>query len=128
MIYLDTSVALPHLLAEDETPPDELWRETLVSSRLFEYEIWTRIRARNLAATHTQAAQALLSRVAFLELIGEVLARARAPFPVPVRTLDTPHLASLQFPQEQDQPIQLATYDRRVVDAAVEAGVPLYPL
>ena len=32
MIYLDTSVALAHLLAEDRRPPDALWSETLVSS------------------------------------------------------------------------------------------------
>jgi predicted nucleic acid-binding protein len=128
VIYLDTSVALAHLLAEDRAPPDELWRETLVSSRLLEYEIWTRIHAGNLAATHAQAAQALLSRVAFLELIGEVLDRARAPFPTPVRTLDALHLASLRFLREQGQPIRLATYDRRMVDAAVKASVPLFPL
>lgn len=37
MIYLDTSVALAHLLAEDRQPPASLWDETLVSSRLLEY-------------------------------------------------------------------------------------------
>jgi len=31
MIYLDTSVALAHLLAEDRHPPDNLWTEVLVS-------------------------------------------------------------------------------------------------
>lgn len=41
MIYLDTSVALAHLLAEDRRPPEALWDETLVSSRLLEYELWT---------------------------------------------------------------------------------------
>ena len=39
MIYLDTSVALAHLLAEDRLPPVSLWHETLVSSRLLEYEL-----------------------------------------------------------------------------------------
>ena len=29
MIYVDTSVVLAHLLAEDRRPPDALWRETL---------------------------------------------------------------------------------------------------
>ena len=43
MIYLDSSVALAHLLGEDRRPPGELWSETLVSSRLFEYELWTRV-------------------------------------------------------------------------------------
>ena len=41
MIYLDTSVVLAHLLAEDRMPPRKLWEEELVSSRLLEYELWT---------------------------------------------------------------------------------------
>jgi hypothetical protein len=45
VIYLDTSVALAQLLAEDRLPPERLWQETLVSSRLLEYEIWNRIHA-----------------------------------------------------------------------------------
>ena len=40
MIYLDTSVVLAQLLAEDHRPPTALWSETLVASRLMEYEIW----------------------------------------------------------------------------------------
>jgi hypothetical protein len=38
VIYLDTSVLLAHLLAEHRSPPDALWAETLVASRLLEYE------------------------------------------------------------------------------------------
>ena len=49
MIYIDTSVALAHLLAEDRQPPGSLWEETLFSSRLLEYEIWTPLHARGLA-------------------------------------------------------------------------------
>jgi hypothetical protein len=36
MIYLDTSVALAHILVEDRVPPASLWSESLVSSRLIE--------------------------------------------------------------------------------------------
>jgi hypothetical protein len=50
LIYLDTSVALAHLLAEDRFPPPEMWQEDLVSSRLIEYELWNRIHARRLTA------------------------------------------------------------------------------
>lgn len=49
MIYLDTSVALAQLLAEDRVPPEPLWRDSLVSSRLLEYEIWTRFTRGGLA-------------------------------------------------------------------------------
>ena len=48
MIYLDSSVALAHLLVEDRVPPSALWAEPLVSSRLLECEVWTRIHARRL--------------------------------------------------------------------------------
>jgi hypothetical protein len=46
--YLDSSVALAHLLAEELEPPEELWREPLISSRLLQYEVWRRIHARQL--------------------------------------------------------------------------------
>ena len=61
MIYLDTSVVLAQLLAEDHRPPAALWSETLVSSRLMEYEIWTRLHARTLADSHGEAARRLQS-------------------------------------------------------------------
>jgi hypothetical protein len=32
MIYLDSSVALAHLLVEDRFPPDALWDQQLVSA------------------------------------------------------------------------------------------------
>ena len=39
MIYLDTSVALAHLLAEDHQPPEKIWDDLLISSRLLEYAL-----------------------------------------------------------------------------------------
>ena len=70
MIYLDTSVALAHLLGEDRAPPVTLWDQVLVSSRLLQYELWTRIHARNLASSHGEAVRVLLGRIALLELAG----------------------------------------------------------
>lgn len=128
MIYLDTSVALAHLLAEDRSPPGSLWSESLVSSRLLEYELWTRLNARGLSASHGEAARALLHRLALLELAPPVLARALEPFPVPVRTLDALHLASLEFLRSQRVTISLASYDQRMLDAAALLGVAITPL
>jgi predicted nucleic acid-binding protein len=125
LIYLDTSVALAHLLAEDRHPPDALWRAPLVSSRLLEYELWTRINARGLAKTHDEAARDLLGRVAFMELARPVLARALEPFPAPVRTLDALHLASIDFLRGQNQKLELATYDERLAAAAKAMKIPL---
>ncbi len=128
MIYLDTSVALAHLLAEDRSPPDSLWSESLVSSRLLEYELWTRINARNLANSHGEAVRALIARVAILELAQAVLTRALEPFPVPVRTMDALHLASMDFLRSKQQKVALASYDNRMVEAAQAMGFDFAPV
>jgi predicted nucleic acid-binding protein len=121
VIYLDTSVALAHLLAEDRTPPPRLWQEELVASRLLEYELWTRLHRRGIGETH-DAAQELLARLAFLEMTPLVLARAAEPFPTPVRTLDALHLASFDFLRRQGVRLALASYDRRQCAAAEALG------
>lgn len=125
MIYLDTSVALAQLLAEDRHPPDALWDEALVSSRLLEYEAWNRIHARGLVRSHAEPLRLLLARVAFLELARPVLTRALEPFPVPVRTLDALHLASLEFLRAQGQQVALASYDERMLSVARAMRIPL---
>lgn len=128
MIYLDTSVALAHLLAEDRVPPERLWHEPLISSRLIEYEIWTRIHARKLARSHSDDVRALLGRLALIELAPPVLARALEPFPKAVRTLDALHLASIDFLQKQGQSVTLASYDDRLINGARALRFPLYKL
>lgn len=128
MIYLDASVALAHLLTEDRLPPERLWQESLISSRLLEYEIWARINARKLTRSHGDEVRALLARVALLELAPPVLARALEPFPTLVRTLDALHLASIEFLRKQRQNITLASYDTRLVDAARGLRIPIYKL
>jgi len=128
LIDLDTSVALAQLLAEDQSPPEKLWQETLISSRLLEYEIWTRIHARNLARSHADEVRSLLNRIAFVELSLPVLTRALEPFPKPVRTLDALHLASMDFLHRQGQAITLASYDSRLIAAARALRFPIYKL
>jgi len=127
LIYLDTSVALAQLLAEDRIPPPELWKETLISSRLLEYEIWTRIHARRLSVSHGENVRTLLARVSLLELAPAVLSRALEPFPIPVRTLDALHLASIEFLRSRGQDLLLASYDERLSEAAARLGVLAYP-
>jgi len=123
MIYLDSSVALAHLLAEDRFPPSELWHEQLVSSRLLECEVWNRVNAQQLQNSHGDAVRDLIGRVAMIEMVGPVLTRALEPFPVPVRTLDAIHLAALEFIRAQKQSVQLASYDERLVAAARLLGI-----
>ena len=128
MIYLDTSVALAHLLAEDRSPPPSLWDETMVSIRLLEYELWNRLHTRGLVRSHGDHARELLQRLALLELAPPVLARALEPFASPVRTLDALHLASIEFLRERRQDIKLASYDTRMVIAARRMGIAVVEL
>ena len=128
MIYLDTSVAVAQLLAEDRTPPAGLWDETLVSSRLLEYEIWARINARRLQDSHGELVRNLIGRLALLELAPDVLSRALELFPAPVRTLDALHLASIEFLRTQGQSVRLASYDTGMLACARKMKIPLYRL
>jgi predicted nucleic acid-binding protein len=128
LIYLDTSIALAHLLAEDRRPPDALWRQPLVTSRLLEYELWTRLNGRGLGASHGELARRLVERLAMVEMLPNVLARALGPFPTPVRTLDALHLASIEFLRARRQSVELASYDERLVGAAKALGIVIAAL
>ena len=128
MIYVETSVVVAQILAEDRCPPAGLWKETLVSSRLTQYEVWTRVLARGLGASHSESVRLLLGRLGFLELTPDVLARALEPWPVAVRTVDALHLASMEFLRAHGQHVALASYDERIIDAARRLSIPLFPL
>ena len=84
-----------------------------------------RLHARKLARSHGDHARWVLGRLAFVELVPPVLARALDPFPVPVRTLDALHLASADFVRSQGQPVELAAYDLRLRQAARRMRIPL---
>ena len=124
MIYLDASVALAQLFAEDRRPSEDLWREPLTASRLIQYEVWARVHAHQLEARHGDRVRDLLDGVAYVELSPLVLARALEPFPVPVRTLDALHLATMAFLRSHGQPIELASYDARLLAAARTLQIP----
>jgi len=124
VIYLDSSVALAQLFAEDRQPPEDLWREPLTASRLLQYEVWARVHAHRFEAPHGDKVRDLLDGVAYIELTPPVLARALEPFPVPVRTLDALHLATMDFVQGHGQAIELASYDARLLAAARALRIP----
>lgn len=128
MIYLDSSVLLAQLFAEDRVPPARLWEAPVVSSRLLAYEAWTRLHGRGLTASHSEALRLLLQRITFIELAPEVLVRALEPFPSAVRALDALHLATLHFLAEQGQRPRLASYDERMLGAAAKLGFATLPL
>jgi hypothetical protein len=128
VIYLDTSVALAQLLAEDRIPPVDLWHAPLVSSRLLQYEVWTRIHARGLGRSHGELARQLINRLALIEVAAPILGRALEPFPTPVRTLDALHLASIDFLRQHGQDVRLASYDARLLTAAKALDISIFDL
>jgi predicted nucleic acid-binding protein len=125
LIYLDTSVVLAWLFAEDRSPPDAFWSQTFAASRVLEYEVFNRVQARGAASTHGDAARQLVDRVNLVEMSPEVLGRALLPFAQPVRTLDALHLATMVFLRNRGLAPALATYDQRLAAAAVSEGFAL---
>lgn len=128
MIYLDASVVLARLLAEEVSPPDQLWHLPLVSSRLLHYEVWNRIYAYDLGAAASDDARLILRHVRFVEMNREILDRALFPLPISLRTLDTLHLVTMDYLHRQDGNLTVASYDHRLRAAAVALGIEPAPL
>lgn len=129
MIYLDTSVLLAEVLAEDRKPPSSFWRVPRISSRLLEYETLVRLQAYRVEPEYLALARDLLNETALIELSPHVLERALEPFSRPVRTLDALHLASLYYlHSERAQKVSLATYDDRLRTAATALGIGIHEL
>jgi predicted nucleic acid-binding protein len=123
VIYIDSSVLLADLFAEPRSPPERLWDDDLVSSQLLAYVVWNRVHAYGLVASHGARARGLLARVTLTAMSEAALARALEPFPVAVRTLDALHLATMDFIRESGEPVQLASYDNRLIAAAEALGI-----
>ena len=128
MIYLDSSVALARLLFEPRSPAAPFWQERLVSSRVLEYEVWNRVHAYGLISSHAEPARLLLMGIELLEMGRPMLARALEPWPMPLRTLDALHLATVEFLRAQDEQLELASYDNRFLAAARALGIPIAAL
>jgi predicted nucleic acid-binding protein len=128
VIYVDSSVALARLLFEPRSPAAPFWQERLVSSRLLEYEVWNRVHAYGLISSHAEPARLLLMGIELLEMDRPMLARALEPWPMPLRTLDALHLATVEFLRAQGEPLELASYDNRFLAAARALGIPIAAL
>jgi predicted nucleic acid-binding protein len=122
LIYVDSSVVLARLFAEDRQPSAPFWDQVLVSSRLLEYEVWIRVLARRQHPNRTEIA-ALLGKIDLTEMSMPALHRALEPFPVPLRTLDALHLATAFFISAESDPVRLASYDVRMLTAAHALGI-----
>jgi hypothetical protein len=127
VIYLDSSIVLAHVFLESRTAPESLWNDELVSSRLLEYEVWNRVHNRNVPQAHPQV-RTLVDRIGFFELDRSHLARTLEAFPTPVRSLDSLHLATIEYERAQGADIVLASFDRRMIVAARALGISLYQM
>ena len=128
MIYLDSSVALAHLLAEDSALEESIWEQSLISSRILEMKCGNWMHARGLGRSHGEAVRALVARVALIEMTPPVLARALEPFAIAVRTLDALHLASIEFLRSRLQTVELASLDGRLLASARAQGISIYQI
>lgn len=126
MICADTSVVLARILSEDQAPPEAFWSESLVSSRLLEYETWDRLHAHDASNSHGVVARAVLAELSFLELSSPVLSRALDPFPAPIRTLDALNLTSADYLRRHGQDLKVASYDERFRKSAQQMGFALW--
>jgi len=70
----------------------------------------------------------VLSRIYLVEMSDSVFARALRPFPVSVRTLDALHLSTAMSLMSGAEPVELASYDTRMIAAAEALGIAIAPL
>ena len=125
MIYLETSVALASLFDEPRKPAAEFWAQSMVSSRLLQYELLVRFNALGTAPGSVGKASVFLDGIVLVDLEAPTLVRALQPFPLGVRTLDAIHLATVDYLSNQGLDVEVATYDRRLAEAAKAMGFKL---
>jgi hypothetical protein len=89
---------------------------------------WNSNLTNGVRRTHGDEVRALVGRVALIELVSVVLARALEPFPIPVHTLDALHLASTDFLLASRQRVELASYGERLRAGACAMDIPLCKL
>jgi predicted nucleic acid-binding protein len=85
-----------------------------------------------LVEAEAAARRATLNRAArhwtVFRIDGDVVARARRPFPVePIRTLDAVHLSTALVTRELVPDLSLLCFDRRVRENARALGFPIHP-
>jgi predicted nucleic acid-binding protein len=126
MIYLDSAAIVKLVHAEPESPALRLWLDKRaetgwISSVLTEIESF-----RALARYAPEAVSrlpAVLDQIDLIDLDQRIRILARTVQPVTVRSLDAIHLGTAL--QSRPGLTSFVTYDKRLLDAARAAGLPV---
>ena len=123
MIYLESSALVKLVVAEPESSALRAYlagQAGRVSSQLTRVEVLRAVRRANRPETTLRRAERTLERIALIPLDEPTLARAAALDPPALRSLDAIHLATALSIDRLDA---VVTYDRRLADAAADAGL-----
>jgi len=139
-MYLDTAIIIKLLVVEPDSAyfQEKLGGEFLSSSELAYTEVWSallakerksqitgaqRDRAWQTFKTQTHSGQLLLHPLNSIVLRKATHVLERCHPQVPLRTLDAIHTAACDLTQD----FPLCTTDKRMRDAAVVLGIPVFP-
>jgi len=124
VVYLDSSAIIKLVAPEAETPGLLAYlaeRPRLVSSALARVETHRAIRRAGGSRSDRRRAEEVLARIALVRIDESILQQAADLPPAALRTLDALHLATAL--SVGPDLAELVTYDRRLADAAVAAGL-----
>lgn len=121
---MDSSVVLATLFGETRRPDAEFWRGPRLASRLTDLEVRVRAADRFLGEDDEGRANLgrLLSRVRLVEITARTVELLYRTPPRHLRTLDAVHLATFAHVRTKVPRLALATYDRRLSEAAQAMG------
>jgi len=128
VIYLDAAALIKMIREEDETAELVTWLnarpgEQLVASALVEVEVPRALRRSEPGVL--SAVAATLARLVRIEIDAAVRATAAAYTDPYLRSLDAVQLATAEHLVSSGKPITaFVTYDKRLLAAAQEAGLP----
>lgn len=126
MIYLDTSALAKLVVRETETATLGQWLQQRVN-QLWVTSIVGRVELVRVARRFTAAANGarlLLAGLDTIPLVEHVADVAQTTGPATLRTLDAIHLASAL--SVRDELTAFCCYDRRLLDAAEDAGLSVH--
>jgi len=125
MIYLDSAAVVKLVHAEPETPALRAWLDERaetgwLSSVLVEIETFRAV-ARYAPAAVTRLPP-VLDQIDLIDLSPHIRILAQTVRPVTVRSLDAIHLGTAL--SARDNVTSFVSYDKRLLDAAITAGLP----